>query len=208
MDMMLTRPVDMQTRIVGIDPGTTSMGVCFGVTDYHTPRFVVKSAFTVDVAHITHNRQCDLLEFGSRDIAMCEAIRTFLTGYLNQVHPDVLVSEVPYLNSRFPLSYMLLSKCVQAIQEAGLGYSWALPFRPIEPSRVKPLVGVSGKDGDKNNMYNAVINHPEIHFEFDPTGLDEHSIDATVIAYSAYVDVRDHIRQGAIHEPAHILGNP
>ena len=174
---------------MGIDPGTKNLGLSLGVCDFSTPRFLIEYGETFDIEYITHKTNGYITEFQSRNIAMYRSVYNLVYQMVNDMQPDLVVCEAPYMNKNFPLSYMLLSLCSQAIQQAVRDYSVFIPFEFIDPASVKTGVGVKGNNGDKDLMQAAVLNNPMIQGIIDLTLVDEHTIDSIAMGYNGFLGI-------------------
>lgn len=180
---------DLSLRIMGVDPGTKNLGMSLGVCDFRTPVYTIHVGQTFNIEHLIHKTNAYTTEFQSRNIAMYKAVYTLVYEMVHQLQPDLVICEAPYLNKRFPLSYMLLSLCSQAIQQAVKDYSIFIPFEFIDPASVKTGVGVKGNSPDKDLMQAAILGNPLIQGTFDLSTLDDHTIDSIAIAYNGFLGI-------------------
>ena len=180
---------DLSLRIMGIDPGTENLGMSLGVCDFITPKFEVIEATTFDIKSIIHKSNPYLVEFQSRNIALHVAIYNLVYQMVSDLQPDLVICEAPYMDKRFPLSYMLLSLCCLAIEKAVKDYSVFIRFETIDPATAKMGVGAKGNSGNKDLMNHAVLNHPLITGTMDFTQLDEHAIDSIAIAANGFLGI-------------------
>ena len=180
---------DLSLRIMGVDPGTRNLGVSLSVCDFKTPMFMVHDGQTFDVEALTHKTNAYTTEFHSRNIAMYRSVYELIYQSVHDLQPDLVICESPYLNKRFPLAYMLLTLCSQAVHQAVRDYSIFIPFEFIDPSSAKMGVGVNGGSSDKNLMQHAVLNNPMIQGMFDLSTLDEHTIDSIAIAFNGFLGI-------------------
>lgn len=180
---------NLSLRIMGVDPGTENLGMSLGVCDFITPSFTVVSGSTHDVKSLIHKTHEYLTHYQSRNIAMYTAVYNLVYQAVHDLQPDLVICEAPYMDRRFPLSYMLLSLCSQAVEQAVKDYSIFIPFEYIDPATVKKGVGVKGNTGDKNLMNKAVLSNPYIKGSFDLTTLDEHAIDSIAMGYNGFLGI-------------------
>lgn len=180
---------DLSLRIMGIDPGTENLGMSLGVCDFITPNFNIIDATTFDIKTIIHKSTPYLVEFQSRNIALHNAIYNLVYQMVGDLQPDLVICESPYMDKRFPLSYMLLSLCCLAIEKAVRDYSIFIPFELVDPATAKMGVGAKGNSGNKELMREAVLNNKLITGSMDLNQLDEHSIDAIAIAACGFLGV-------------------
>lgn len=180
---------DLSLRIMGIDPGTENLGMSLGVCDFMTPNYTIIDACTFDVKSLIHKSHGYLVEHQSRNIAMYTSVYKLVYQAIHDLQPDLVICESPYMDKRFPLSYMLLSLCTQAVQQAVKDYSIFVQFETIDPASAKMGVGAKGNNGDKNLMRNAVLNNAHIKGVIDLNLLDEHAIDSIAIGYNGFLGV-------------------
>lgn len=194
---MLLKPLDSRPyRIVGIDPASKLMGV--SVIDLHldTRQAVLLHAQTFNAEHLIRNYQPVISVHGERT-ARLMAIEDTLHGFFHYWEPHCIISESPYMG-RFPQAFATLTECVTAIRRATYRYDPYLPLRMVDPMTAKAAVGVSTKgrakvgkgkhrktDLTKDDVKVGLLLQP-LH---NPNGidiqqLDEHSVDATAVAYS------------------------
>lgn len=182
----LSNKSDLSLRVLSIDPGTINLGYALSYTDFKNKLLIVDDCNTISIdTLVTKVHEYEFMNYG-KNITMYETIYRLATDLLNNFHPDFVVSESPYLNSKFPIPYAMLTICTQAVQKACFDYRFSLPFMFIDPASVKTGVGVKGNNGDKNLMRNAVLQHPNIKANIDLSLLDEHSIDSIAVGYRAF----------------------
>lgn len=180
---------DLSIRIMGVDPGTRNLGTSLGVCDFKAPAFIVEHGQTFDIEYLTHKTNAYTTEFQSRNIAMYKSVYELIYNLVHELQPDLVICEAPYLNKRFPLAYMLLTLCSQAVHQAVTDYSTFIPFEFIDPASAKTGVGVKGNSSDKDLMQAAVLSNPLIQGTFDLSTLDEHTIDSIAIAYNGFLGI-------------------
>lgn len=180
---------DLSLRIMGVDPGTKNLGLSLGVCDFNSPKYIIEFGETIDVAYLTYKTNSYLTEYQSRNIAMYTAVYNVTYRMVHELQPDLVICESPYMDKRFPLSYMLLSLCSQAVQQAVKDYSIFIPFEFIDPASAKKGVGAKGNCGDKVLMQHAVLNNAHITSLFDMSLFDEHTIDSIAIGYNGFLGI-------------------
>lgn len=180
---------DLSLRIMGVDPGTENLGMSLGVCDFRTPVYQIEQATTFDVKSLIHKSNTYLVEHHSRNIAMYVSVYNLVYQAVHDLQPDLVICESPYMDRRFPLSYMLLSLCVQAVHQAVKDYSIFIQFETIDPASAKMGVGAKGNSGDKDKMRAAVLGTKHITSHFDLNTLDEHAMDSIAIGYNGFLGV-------------------
>lgn len=177
--------MDDKIRILSIDPGSNRMGVT--IADYYSfdnrlELLMVKTVFVDVTSELLHP---SLKDFQSDRSLKLLTIRKVISNYLVNWSPDFIVSESPYMSKQVQ-AFAALTECITQIRVAAFDYLVTMEVNLIDPATVKKSVGVSGKDGDKQNMLTAVsslpnvINKSEVEFK----DMDEHSIDSIAVGYS------------------------
>lgn len=185
---MLTFPPDPTPfRIVGVDPGTDTLGAAtLDVYLGTTGQVCLVEVRTFSGEQLArHYRHVEDIH-GSR-VARLLAHEDNLHGYFCYTQPHCIISESPYLG-RFPQAYAALTECVGSIRRAVMRYNAFMPLLLIDPPTVKLAVGVKGrgttkddvKQGLKQLIASGKLDNP---FQVDIDALDEHSVDAIVVAY-------------------------
>lgn len=178
---------DQHFKIVGIDPGTTTLGVALLAFDFDTKKLSLIEARTFSSDN-TIQRYPHLREVYGDRYAKIHSHRTNLLNYFNDNSPHALASEAPFFG-RLPQPYAALTECVYALRLAAMDYDIYRPLHVYDPATVKKNVGVSGKSGDKEAMRTAIkktgiLNEEQLE---NIAQYDEHAIDAIAVAYSHYL---------------------
>lgn len=179
---MLIRPTWVSNPcVLGIDPGTSSLGVSIINYDLTARKCYLLEAMTLEADRLKGGRIINDVHGNSysRMYWMSSEIYRILSEYgITEVY-----CEAPYLR-KFPQAFAKLTECVNMVRSTVLHYSCAVPFTTIDPATVKMSVGVGGRDGDKSHMLEALHRTDIIipTHDFYST-LDEHAVDATAVAY-------------------------
>lgn len=188
---MLTMPFDASSilSIVGIDPGTDTLGVAVLSFDARTLEIVSTEALTLHGAK--EGRNTWATEIHGDRAGRIETHRQFLLNLFLRVRPLSIASESPFVSRAFPQAGLTLTEVVSAIRHAVMQYDVWTPLIMISPTEAKNAVGVSGKTGGTDGkalMQTAVLAMPIFKYQgYIPIGqLDEHAIDAMAIAYCQY----------------------
>lgn len=174
-------------NIVGIDPGTNTLG--YAVISFDVKTLALTGArahtYTADRMHPSdHIEQM----YGARIARLSLLNQTLLYTYSCDT-PVMVMCEAPFINTKRPAAYGALVEAVDCIRGALMQHDHAIPFRLIPPSNVKNSIGAKGADG-KEAIKLAMLRHPEIP-ALAPIGqYDEHSIDALAVAYSGLTLIR------------------
>lgn len=178
--MLQLPPSREPLRVVGIDPGTSTMGVAALSWDFQSP-FRVQQAFTLTVtgrelpyqalSELHGNRHSRLRNQG-------EVLHAFLTDY----RPHAVVCEAPYMGS-FAQSFMALTEAICEVRHRVQFYDPQVPLYTIDPTTVKKTVGVKiSRKMDKEDVRIALVNRADVQWEVPPQSLDEHGVDAVAVA--------------------------
>lgn len=181
---MLTIPAfsENTAKIVGIDPGTETLGVAiitFRIDDF---KIVRCEAETFIGSNLLSNQWTGQLH-GDR-YRRIEAHRFNLSTFFLNERPLIIGCESPFIKRRFPQAGLALTEVVCAIRAAVRCYDIWKPLYTITPPEAKRAVGASGS-AKKEEVKEAVLKIDELtSTAFTPiANLDEHSIDSLAIAY-------------------------
>lgn len=180
-------------RVIGIDPGTDTLGAAGLDIDLHTGKFTLVDAHTLHASRMLKYYRDTELVHGSR-FARLHGLELALGEYFEDMQPHSIISESPYMGQR-ATPFAALTECLTSIRRAVRAYNGRLPLLEVDPARAKARIGVSGKSGDKSLMQAAVIGLSDIQnpYGVDLQILDEHSIDAIAIAYFRACDLRSQL---------------
>lgn len=171
-----------QFRVIGIDPGTATLGVAVLVYDLKTQTRRIEKLMTLNGSHqLRHYEQ--LTDLHGERFARLNALETSLSSVFEHYRPHAIASEGPYMG-RFPQAFAALVECLHVVRRAVWVYSHEHPLTVYDPATIKKSVGVSGKSGDKDRMRQAV-NTLDWVSDIDQSQIrdaDEHAIDALAVA--------------------------
>lgn len=178
-------------RIIGIDPGTETLGV--SVLDLNLSDLSIKSckAFTL-IGSQSEYFDKETARYHSHRQARLEAHRQNLFSLFNELEPSLVCIESPFYNPRRPNAFAPLVETLLCVREALLRYDWHMKLSPLDPPRVKKAIGAKGNAG-KDDVKIALEKHlselklDKAYFE----ELDEHSVDAICVAYAHYWKVKE-----------------
>ncbi len=185
---MITYPAHrIPFRIIGIDPGSSALGVA--VLDLYLDDLTVElvDARTFNAAKGIRDYDV-LVQYQHERFARLQYMSDSLSGYIYAMRPNGVASESPYMG-RFPAAFRALSECLLIIHQAVVAYDPYTRLHMIDPMTVKAAVGVVSK-GYKNkaalakeHVRNAVLGLTLSNPNNIPMDqLDEHSIDAIAVA--------------------------
>lgn len=184
-------------RIIGIDPGTDTLGVSVLEVCLATNAITLAMSATYSGNQMARNYRWISQVHGDK-AARLRAHHDNLYNIFRFWNPHEIICESPYLG-RFPSAFQALVECKQIILEAVMAFDEYLPLQMVEPSIVKKTLGVNGKSGDKSLMQNGILDLIHRGIIQNPSGinmqdLDEHSIDSIAVAYvrAHHVTVTNH----------------
>jgi Holliday junction resolvasome RuvABC endonuclease subunit len=170
-------------KIVGLDPGTTMLGVSVLEFTADTFELVGIRPFTLNGNKLPSNAWTGLVH-GARSQRI-ESLEYHLLEVLAQEEPLGIASEHPFFNVRRPNAYGALMEILCALRSAVKAHSDRKPLYLVDPPTVKRAIGAPG-NADKDAVKAKMLAHPELgpHLVFHGAELDEHCLDATAVAYS------------------------
>jgi len=169
-------------KIVGMDPGVTTFGLCLLTVSIPDLQVLSVQAQTLRLDKISWTHT-NMLIHGFR-LAKIMALQRLLTEYYHNVQPDVIATESPYINPQRPDAYGALMEVMTHVRMAVVHYDRCMTLQKVTPSQVKNAVGAKG-GSDKISVQEGITQVEELKNKFLPAveGLDEHSIDASAVAY-------------------------
>jgi Holliday junction resolvasome RuvABC endonuclease subunit len=184
---MLSMPEGSNTvTLVGIDPGTETLGVAVLTIDLNTMKIVSTIARTFTGSKLRKNSEWVTELFGAR-AGRIDAHEKNLLDFFRDYQPVVIASESPFINRRFPQAGLALTEVVAGIRRAVISYDPWKDLRMIDPPTVKRAVGGAG-NALKDEVKRCVMKLTDLNYEGDVPlqFLDEHSIDAIAVGYCEY----------------------
>jgi len=185
-------PQDCISCVIGIDPGTTTLGVGIIYFNVFTMEIVTTHAFTMNAnrfridpvqAEIHGERAVRLMALGE------EVYQLFC-----RERPYSVIAEDNYIDRRRPTAYGALVEAVAMLRQALYRYHPTMILHSVEPNLAKLAVGtvINRKEKDKKTpVHNAIKALPNLRFS-GPVPLaqiDEHSVDGVAIAYYQYLQL-------------------
>ena len=177
--------------IVGIDPGSSNLGVGILRIQLSNLSILNSEAFTINGSNLSDSDSWSALLHGDR-FNRIKAIETQLIKIFSFYQANFIYSESPFFGRSHPNAFQALVEVMNAIRNAVVQYDPWLKLNTIPPSSVKNGVGVKG-NADKFAMKNAILNLNQLNYngQIPLDKLDEHSIDALSVAYSGYLLFRN-----------------
>jgi Holliday junction resolvasome RuvABC endonuclease subunit len=176
-------------RIIGIDPGSTTLGFSVLEYDARTLKIIRTYAFTFNAGKMKLS-DLDIENHSERYARIYELMEALYEKFV-ELKPTFVICESPFMAMRRPQAYGALVEVVFAIRSALRKYDPTMSLDLIDPPSAKNAVGAPGNA--KKEQVAAALKKllPELHFDvalseasFDQ--LDEHSVDGTAIAYSRW----------------------
>lgn len=195
---MLNIPLYSNNRfnIIGIDPGSTMIGVSIITMEIPLLNIINTEAFTINAGKLTDSNNWLSYLYNDR-INRIKFIEDKLTDIFNYYDPLCICAESPFFGMKHPAAYGALVEVICAIRSAVIRYDQWKTLEVIDPATVKRGVGGMG-NADKAIMKQKVLGIPQLRFignaplEFQ----DEHSIDAIAVAWWKYNDLLKQLQRG------------
>lgn len=176
-------------RIVGIDPGSTTLG--FSILEYNLRSFkIVRTCAYTFNANKMRLDALDIANHSERYARIYELMDALYDAFLT-IRPNFVISESPFMAMRRPQAYGALVEVVFAIRSALRKYDPTMTLDLIDPPSAKNAVGAAG-NAKKEQVQAAlkkllsILNFDEAHSAAPFDKLDEHSVDSLAIAYSRW----------------------
>lgn len=176
--------------IVGIDPGSHTLGIALIEVDINTLQIVRSTAKTYAGAKMGKGTYHTELH-GDR-AGRIFAHRQNVHRFCEIEQPYIIASEAPFSSRLHPQVFGVLTEVVDAIRAGVSDYDQTKNVLLIDPPTVKNAVGAPG-NASKDIMRAKVLALAELKYEgrIDLSKLDEHSIDALAVAYCIVVRIRN-----------------
>jgi Holliday junction resolvasome RuvABC endonuclease subunit len=141
--------------LIGIDPGSSKMGICIMVVDAVTLEIISTDAFTIVGEKLMKKNSFMGYIHGER-FARIDAIEERVLAILERTQPFDVASESPFFNPGRPNAFEVLVEVIYMIRKALWRYDPWLRLYRIDPPTVKKGVGAKSADG-KDAVGKAVI---------------------------------------------------
>lgn len=194
---MLRMPDDAESiaTIIGIDPGSDTLGVGVIHFDVATLEIVSSKAFTLNGTR--NGRGTFATEIHGDRLGRIESHRERLLEVFQYYQPLEIACESPFMSRRMPSAFGALTETVSAVRQALMQYDvWKL-LNLIDPPTVKRSIGVAGNTGGpegKKLMMQAIQRIAEIlayDGEIPIELLDEHSVDGLAVAFCHFTQLME-----------------
>ena len=178
--------------VLGIDPGTETMGVAVLGLDLCTLEVFAYNVLTLHASHRINPLGVEAQTYGDR-FARLNALGSSLQQICAQYNPHSVIAESPFLG-RFPGSFEALVDCLSVVRRAIAGFDPSLLVETVDPPSAKKAVGVNPKGSTKEDIRDAVfklpiIRYPGVYFEH----LEEHATDAIAVAYYRIRQIKEQL---------------
>lgn len=181
-------------RVIGIDPGSTTLGFSVLEYDARTLKIIRTYAFTFNAGKMKLN-DLDVETHSERYARIYELMEALYEKFV-ELRPTFVICESPFMAMRRPQAYGALVEVVFAIRSALRKYDPTMSLDLIDPPSAKNAVGAAG-NAKKEQVHAALAKLlPELRFDESLSEapfleLDEHSVDGTAIAYSRWKKLVD-----------------
>lgn len=181
-------------RIIGIDPGSTTLG--FSVLEYDAKTYdIIRTyAYTFNAGKMQLNIQ-DIENHSERYARIYEIMEALYKAFY-RIRPNHVVSESPFMAILRPSAFAPLVEVVFAIRSALRKYDPLMSLSLIDPPSAKNAVGAPGNA--KKDVVKVCVEKllDVLHFDAEESGcefaaLDEHAVDGIAIAYSRWKKLID-----------------
>lgn len=175
---------DNRFVVVGIDPGTNSVG--FSRIEIDCFSWEIKEIWATTL-HVDKLQRYDGFVLGphAERTGKLLKLRQSMTLMLNWARPHHVCCESPFYNRLRPGAYGPLVEAIFALKMASFDHDPLIPFTTLEPSTIKKAMG-AGAIARKEKVKEAVMENMTVIKTaiVDVDQLDEHAIDAIAVGYS------------------------
>lgn len=181
-------PVD-HFSIIGIDPGSDTMGISEIKVDFKTQEIIETTAWTITASKLVNDTTWLSVNHSFR-LARIHVLKERLINIFNKIDPAIIVCESPFYNPRRPNAYGVLVEVLTAVRESVIEHDVWKALYLIDPSSIKKSVGAPG-NADKTVMKEKIKELECLKYKgsIELASLDEHSVDAIATAYCKYKNV-------------------
>lgn len=179
-------------RTIGIDPGTTHLGI--SVMEINLETFLISNtyAFTLNGDKLANSQI--LSEHYGNKYSRISGMMKAISRILEFINPTFISSEAPFFNPTRPIAFEALVEVISHLRETIFQYDPQIKLNLVDPSSVKNAVGAKG-GANKVTIKEALSQISSIHYRADTRfeDFDEHSIDSIAVNYWYYLK---HILKG------------
>lgn len=180
-------------KVIGIDPGTETLGVSIFTVNPLTFEFENVEGFTIVAAKTKHFDK-NLANYQDHRTARIHALQQVLDELFEIHQPVVVAVETPFYNFRRPNAFAPLVETLLTIRKSVLKINRLVPLHTIDPPNVKKAIGAKG-NADKDEMAVALSKFIK-QYKFDRImstkleDMDEHMVDAFCVAIHLFKCLR------------------
>lgn len=170
-------------RVIGIDPGTDTLGIA--ALDIHAITFEVKVVKAITLKASKDITSSNIMaELTAPCYTRLASLKINLGNYISEASPNFVVSEAPFFRRGMLSAYKALVECIMMITNTLWEWKTSTKLYMVDPVGVKNAVGVSHIKTEKDDVRDAVLKlYKDKHNEdVNLEELDEHSIDAIAVA--------------------------
>lgn len=178
--------------LVGIDPGSNTLGVGILTVNIESMEIVSSKAMTLNGDKLSRDSYW-LKEIEGDRASRIMALEKALLAIFNYHQPIAVGSESPFINNHYPAAGIALTEVICAIRRAVMHYDIWRDLRMIPPSSVKNAIYAKG-NADKNMMKEKILllaNELKYNGEVPLALLDEHSVDALAVTYCMFTELKN-----------------
>lgn len=185
--MIYPSPRDDVIRILGIDPGTDTLGVAILDIDIESYEPTVVYGHTFKASKMIDLTSTVVDRLGARAVRL-RTHRTSLMEVFDATEPTLIAAETPFLKFGRVSAFEALVECYAMMREVVWQYSPSCYLHRVDPVSAKNYVGVSHKGTDKNDVRRGVLAHfaGKVAKGVPIETFDEHTIDAIAVAHCLY----------------------
>lgn len=170
--------------VVGIDPGSTKLGLSVIELDLATGIRTLLFSTTIDAGKAISRDSGFAETCGKRDARLTYLARE-IGILLEEYCPHIVAAESAFAQRYRISAYEALIETMAVIRATVWRYSHVIKLYKVDPVTVKNHVGVSHIKTDKLDVENAVKKLYAKTAKCDIHNLDEHAYDAIAIAHAA-----------------------
>jgi Holliday junction resolvasome RuvABC endonuclease subunit len=167
--------------LIGIDPGSTHMGVSIFDIDDNTLELKNIITYSIDASKVDVNNGLNF-----HITHRLNYLANTFYNILQEYYPVAITIENPFINRFRPGSVIPLAKNLALIENVTLDFDSSIFINRISPSEAKNAIGMKG-GVNKDSMRDALNRHEiKKYLTKDIDDMTEHEIDATAICLSLY----------------------
>lgn len=173
--------------LIGIDPGSDTLGLSCLKIDIKTLNLLSIEAFTFKGSKMFDDEGWSANILGVRN-ARIQSHKQNLINIFNRIQPLNIAAESSFFNIQRPSAYGALMEVMAMIREAVAEYDPWKHLYLIDPPSVKKAIGASGGSDKIVVRENVLKNYGHLYVDgIEAMGLlDEHSIDAIAVGICRY----------------------